>query len=67
MSYLFFRFLDSGFSTLIEYRNDFKFSEDFCTFEVMTSVHPPNRFAHKERIWYDSLCPHANEEMTRRT
>ena len=26
-----YTFLDSGFSTLIEYRNDFKFSEDFCT------------------------------------
>jgi hypothetical protein len=32
-SKLFFQidtFLDSGFSTLIEHRNDFKFSEDFC-------------------------------------
>ena len=26
-----YTFFDSGFSTLIEYRNDFKFSEDFCT------------------------------------
>jgi hypothetical protein len=24
---------------------------DRTTFEVMTSVNPPNRFAHKERIW----------------
>ena len=30
---------------------------DRKTFEVMTNVHPPNRFAHKERIWYDYICP----------
>ena len=34
---------------------------DRKTFEVMTNVHPPNRFAHKERIWYDYLCPHKKE------
>jgi hypothetical protein len=33
----------------------------------MTNVNPPNRFAHKERIWYDFLCPHKKEEMTRST
>ena len=36
-SQLFFQiytFLDSGFSTLIEYRNDFKFSADFCTISL---------------------------------
>jgi hypothetical protein len=32
-----------------------------------TNVHPPNRFAHKEGIWYDYLCPHKKEEMTRMT
>jgi hypothetical protein len=36
-------------------------------FEVMTNVDPPNPFAHKERIWYDYLCPHNKEEMTRST
>ena len=30
---------------------------DRKTFEVMTNVHPPNRFAHKERIWYDYNVP----------
>jgi hypothetical protein len=29
-----YTFLDSGFSILIEYRNDFKFSEDFCTISL---------------------------------
>jgi hypothetical protein len=24
----------------------------------MTNVHPPNRVANKNRIWYDYLCPH---------
>jgi hypothetical protein len=36
-SQLFFQiytFLDSGFSTLLEYRNDFKFSEDFSTISL---------------------------------
>ena len=27
------------------------------TFEVMNNVHQPNRFAHKQIIWYDCLCP----------
>jgi hypothetical protein len=40
---------------------------DRKNFEVMTNVDPPNRFAHKERIWYDYLCPHKKEEMTRST
>ena len=35
---------------------------DRKTFEVMTNVHPPNRFVHKERIWYDYLCPHKKEQ-----
>jgi hypothetical protein len=33
----------------------------------MTNVHPHNRFEHKKRIWYDYLCPHEKEEMTRTT
>ena len=37
------------------------------TFEVLTNVHHPNRFAHKKRIWFYYLCPHKNEEMTRTT
>jgi hypothetical protein len=40
---------------------------DRKTFEVMTNVHHPNRFARKKRIWYDYLCPHKKEEMTRTT
>ena len=36
-------------------------------FEVMTNVHPPNHFEHKKRIWYDYICPHEKEEMTRTT
>jgi hypothetical protein len=36
-------------------------------FEVMTNFHPPNRLAHKERIWYDYICPHEKEEITRMT
>jgi hypothetical protein len=40
---------------------------DRKTFEVMTNVHPPNRFVHKERISYDYLYPHKQEEMTRTT
>ena len=31
---IFYTFLDSGFSTLIEYRNDSIFSEDFCTISL---------------------------------
>ena len=27
-------------------------------FKVMTNVHPPNRVAHKNIIWYDYPCPH---------
>jgi hypothetical protein len=34
---------------------------DRKNFEVMTNVDPLNRFAHKERIWYDFLCPHKKE------
>jgi hypothetical protein len=38
------------------------------TFRILlTNVHPPNRFAHKEGIWYDYLCPHKKEDMTRMT
>ena len=37
---------------------------DRTAFEVMTNVHQPNRFAHKESILYDYLCPHENEELT---
>ena len=40
---------------------------DRNTFEVMTNIHPPNGFEHKKRIWYDYLCPHEKEEMTRTT
>ena len=40
---------------------------DRKTVEVMTNVHPPNRFAHKERIWYDYICPHIKEEKTQAT
>ena len=38
---------------------------DGKTFEVMTNVHPLNRFAHKKKIWHDYLSPHEKEEMTR--
>jgi hypothetical protein len=31
-------------------------------FEVVTNVHHPNRFAHRERIWYDYVCPHQKEK-----
>ena len=31
-------------------------------FEVVTNVHQPNRFAHKERIWYEYHCPHKKEK-----
>jgi hypothetical protein len=27
------------------------------TFEVMTNVHHPNRFAHTKRIWYEYISP----------
>jgi hypothetical protein len=40
---------------------------DRKTFEVMTNVHPPNGFAHKERIWYDYICPKKKEEKTQTT
>jgi hypothetical protein len=40
---------------------------DRNTFEVMTNFHPPNRFAHKERIRYDYICPNKKEEKTQRT
>jgi hypothetical protein len=40
---------------------------DRKTFEVMTNVHAPNRFAHKERIWYDYICPNKKEEKTQTT
>jgi hypothetical protein len=36
------------------------------TFEVMTNVHHPNRFAHTKQIWYEYLS-HKKEEMTRTT
>jgi hypothetical protein len=37
-------------------------------FEVMTNVHQPNRFRHKQIIWYDyPHFPHKKEEMTRTT
>ena len=29
---------------------------------MVTSVHHPNRFAHRERIWYDYVCPHQKEK-----
>jgi hypothetical protein len=28
----------------------------------VTNVHHPNRFAHRERIWYDYVCPHQKEK-----
>jgi hypothetical protein len=31
-------------------------------FEVVTNVHHPNRFAHRERIWYDYACPHQKKK-----
>jgi hypothetical protein len=31
------------------------------------STHPPNLFAHKERIWYDYICPKEKEEKTQTT
>ena len=39
---IFYTFLDSGFSTLIAYRNDFIFSEDFCMISLckLTSLKP---------------------------
>ena len=40
---------------------------DRKTYEVMTNVHPPNGFAHKERIWYDYICPKKKEEKTQTT
>jgi hypothetical protein len=37
-------------------------------FEVMTNVHQPNRFRHKQIVWYDyPHFPHKKEEMTRTT
>jgi hypothetical protein len=40
---------------------------DSKPFEEMTNVHPPNLFAHKERIWYDYICPNKKEEKTQTT
>ena len=40
---------------------------DSKTFEEMTNVHPPNLFAHNERIWYDYICPKEKEEKTQTT
>ena len=40
---------------------------DRTTFDGMTNVHPPNRFAHTERLWYDDRRPHKKEKMTRTT
>jgi hypothetical protein len=37
------------------------------TFEVMTNVHQPNRFGHKQIVWYDYIFPHTKDEMTRTT
>jgi len=33
----------------------------------MTNVHPSNCFVNKDRIWYDYLYPHEEEELTRTT
>ena len=35
---------------------------DHKPFEVVTNVQQPNRFAHKERIWYDYICPPKKEK-----
>ena len=37
------------------------------TLDVMTNVHQPNRFGHKQILWYDYIFPHKKDEMTRTT